>query len=151
MILALEGVHHCGKSHPAWRPIEVGVYEVVGLLGAGVGKSTTLKTISGTIGCGRCRRGRGRDIAGLAPPAGGAGIASPEDRRIFRLLTVLENRAPGSTVRTAQRRQGCSTRPAFRFPRAPPPGRWHARAASEDAGIARARCSSRKIILLDDR
>jgi branched-chain amino acid transport system ATP-binding protein len=73
--------------------------EVVGLLGRiGVGKSTTLKTIMGLV---RPAQGRvefeGRNIAGAPPhrlpPLGIAYV--PEDRRIFRLLTVLENLRTG--------------------------------------------------------
>jgi len=101
MMLALEDVHtYYGKSHIlSGVSIEVGPGEVVGLLGRnGVGKSTTLKTIMGLV---RPSEGRvwfeGRDIAGLAPhKLAHAGIAYvPEDRRIFRLLTVIENLRTG--------------------------------------------------------
>jgi branched-chain amino acid transport system ATP-binding protein len=79
--------------------MEVRQGEVVGLLGRnGVGKSTTLKTIMGLV---RPAGGRitfdGRDIAGLAPyrlARLGIGYV-PEDRRIFRLLSVLENLRTG--------------------------------------------------------
>ncbi len=100
-MLELENVHtHYGKSHVLHGvSIEVGRGEVVGLLGRnGVGKSTTLKTIMGLV---RPSHGsvrfEGRDLAGMAPhrPAH-LGIAYvPEDRRIFRLLTVLENLRTG--------------------------------------------------------
>jgi branched-chain amino acid transport system ATP-binding protein len=73
--------------------LEVRRGEVVGLLGRnGVGKSTTLKTIMGLV---RPAGGRitfdDRDIAGLPPyrlARLGIGYV-PEDRRIFRLLSVL--------------------------------------------------------------
>src|SRR5262245_10120597 len=101
MILALENVHtYYGKSHILHGvSIEVGAGEVVGLLGRnGVGKSTTLKTIMGLVhpSDGRVRF-EGEDIVGLAPhKLAHAGIAYvPEDRRIFRLLTVLENLRTG--------------------------------------------------------
>jgi branched-chain amino acid transport system ATP-binding protein len=73
--------------------------EVVGLLGRnGVGKSTTLKTVMGLVrpSSGRVRL-EGRDITGLPPhQLARAGIAwVPEDRRIFRLLTVFENLRTG--------------------------------------------------------
>ena len=79
--------------------LEVRRGEVVGLLGRnGVGKSTTLKTIMGLV---RPAGGRitfdGRDIAGLPPyrlARLGIGYV-PEDRRIFRLLSVLENLRTG--------------------------------------------------------
>jgi branched-chain amino acid transport system ATP-binding protein len=72
---------------------------VVGLLGRnGVGKSTTLKTVMGLVrpSSGRVRL-EGRDITGLPPhQLARAGIAwVPEDRRIFRLLTVFENLRTG--------------------------------------------------------
>jgi branched-chain amino acid transport system ATP-binding protein len=101
MMLTLEDVHtYYGKSHVLHGvSIEIAPGEVVGLLGRnGVGKSTTLKTIMGLV---RPSEGRvwfeGKDISGLAPhKLAHAGIAYvPEDRRIFRLLTVLENLRTG--------------------------------------------------------
>ena len=73
--------------------------EVVGLLGRnGVGKSTTLKTIMGLVQPSRGSvRLEGRAIAGLPPhklARRGIGYV-PEDRRIFRLLTVMENLRTG--------------------------------------------------------
>jgi len=69
--------------------------ELVALVGRnGAGKSTTLKSI---IGLNRPRGGRivfnGRDIGGWAPyQVARAGIGYvPEDRRVFRNLTVREN------------------------------------------------------------
>ncbi|MFQ5773495.1 MAG: ABC transporter ATP-binding protein [Kiloniellaceae bacterium] len=75
--------------------LEVGAGEVVALLGRnGAGKSTTLKAIMGLI---RTARGavtfEGRTLTGLAPneiARLGVGYV-PEDRRIFRDLTVAEN------------------------------------------------------------
>jgi branched-chain amino acid transport system ATP-binding protein len=75
--------------------LEVGRGEVVALMGRnGAGKSTTLKTIMGLVGR---RRGRvcfeGRDISALEPyriARLGLGF-TPEDRRIFSDLTVMEN------------------------------------------------------------
>jgi branched-chain amino acid transport system ATP-binding protein len=86
--------------------IEVGPGEVVGLLGRnGVGKSTTLKTIMGLV---RPSEGtvrlEGNAITGLPPhklARRGIGYV-PEDRRIFRLLTVMEN------LRTGLDRHGVS-------------------------------------------
>jgi branched-chain amino acid transport system ATP-binding protein len=100
-MLTLRDVHtFYGKSHILHGvSIDVNPGEVVGLLGRnGVGKSTTLKTIMGVV---RPSEGQvnfeGREIAGWAPhklpPLGIAWV--PEDRRIFRLLTVLENLRTG--------------------------------------------------------
>jgi branched-chain amino acid transport system ATP-binding protein len=113
-MLALDDVHtFYAKSHILHGvSLEVRAGEVVGLLGRnGVGKSTTLKTIMGLV---RPSQGRivfdGKDIAGLASyRLARIGIAYvPEDRRIFRLLTVLENLRTGldrSEVSAARRQQ----------------------------------------------
>jgi branched-chain amino acid transport system ATP-binding protein len=100
-MLTLDDVHsHYGKSHVLHGvSIRVEPGEVVGLLGRnGVGKSTTLKTIMGLV---RPSNGRilfeDRAIAGLPPhrlARLGIGYV-PEDRRIFRMLTVLENLRTG--------------------------------------------------------
>jgi branched-chain amino acid transport system ATP-binding protein len=100
-MLALRDIHaYYAKSHILHGvTIDVGPGEVVGLLGRnGVGKSTTLKTICGLV---RPAQGRvefeGRDVTGWPPhrlPALGIAYV-PEDRRIFRLLTVLENLRTG--------------------------------------------------------
>jgi branched-chain amino acid transport system ATP-binding protein len=74
---------------------EVGRGEVVALMGRnGAGKSTTMKTIMGLIGQ---RQGKvlfnGADISRLEPyeiARRGLGF-TPEDRRIFSDLTVMEN------------------------------------------------------------
>jgi branched-chain amino acid transport system ATP-binding protein len=113
-MLRLDEVHtHYGKSHVLHGiSLEVRAGEVVGLLGRnGVGKSTTLKSIMGLV---QPSRGRvhfeGRDITGLAPHrVAHLGIAYvPEDRRIFKLLTVMENLRTGldrSGVTEARRRE----------------------------------------------
>jgi branched-chain amino acid transport system ATP-binding protein len=100
-LVAVENIHtHYGKSHILdGVSLHVGKGEVVGLLGRnGVGKSTTLKTIMGLI---RPSQGEvrleGRRISGLAPhrlARLGIGYV-PEDRRIFRTLTVMENLRTG--------------------------------------------------------
>ena len=100
-LVALDEVHtYYGKSHILHGvSLNVAPGEVVGLLGRnGVGKSTTLKTIMGLV---RPSRGSvwldGRAIAGLPPhklARRGIGYV-PEDRRIFRLLTVMENLRTG--------------------------------------------------------
>jgi branched-chain amino acid transport system ATP-binding protein len=100
-MLTLTDVHtHYAKSHILHGiSLEVQPGEVVGLLGRnGVGKSTTLKSIMGIV---RPSQGRitfeGRDITGLpSHQVAHLGIAYvPEDRRIFKLLTVIENLRTG--------------------------------------------------------
>jgi branched-chain amino acid transport system ATP-binding protein len=96
-LLAVDGIHtYYGKSHILHGvSLEVGRGEVVGLLGRnGVGKSTTLKAIAGVVrpSAGEIRFG-GRATSGLPSHRRarlGIGYV-PEDRRIFPLLTVLEN------------------------------------------------------------
>jgi len=162
MILALENVHtYYGKSHILYGvSIEVGPGEVVGLLGRnGVGKSTTLKTIMGLVRPSEGRvRFEGKDIAGLAPhKLAHAGIAYvPEDRRIFRLLTVLENLRtgldrPGVPV---ERRQELLHRVYAIFPvlreRRNQVGGTLSGGEQQMLAIARAMTLEPKIILLDE-
>ncbi len=100
-LVRVEEVHtYYGKSHILHGvSLEVAPGEVVGLLGRnGVGKSTTLKTIMGLV---RPSRGSvhfgGVSINGTPPQKlARLGIGYvPEDRRIFRLLTVMENLRTG--------------------------------------------------------
>jgi branched-chain amino acid transport system ATP-binding protein len=100
-LVTVEDVHtYYGKSHILHGvSLAVGPGEVVGLLGRnGVGKSTTLKTIMGLV---HPAQGKvlfaGQSIAGLpAHKLARLGIGYvPEDRRIFRLLTVMENLRTG--------------------------------------------------------
>jgi branched-chain amino acid transport system ATP-binding protein len=101
VILATRDLHtFYAKSHVLHGvSIEVGAGEVVGLLGRnGVGKSTTLKTIMGLV---RPAKGSvlfdGRDVTRLpAHRLARLGMGwVPEDRRIFRNLSVLENLRTG--------------------------------------------------------
>jgi branched-chain amino acid transport system ATP-binding protein len=96
-LVSVEDLHtYYGKSHILdGVSLTVGHGEVVGLLGRnGVGKSTTLKTIMGLV---NAREGKvlfeGHSIVGVPPhKLARLGIGYvPEDRRIFRLLTVMEN------------------------------------------------------------
>ena len=100
-LIRVEDVHtYYGKSHILHGvSLNVRAGEVVGLLGRnGVGKSTTLKSIMGLV---RPSHGtvmlNGNAITGLPPhKLARMGIAYvPEDRRIFRFLTVMENLRTG--------------------------------------------------------
>jgi branched-chain amino acid transport system ATP-binding protein len=108
-LLEVEDIHiYYGKSHILdGVSLEVGRGEVVGLLGRnGVGKSTTLKAVTGLL---HPSRGEvlfeGRAITRLpAHRVARLGIGYvPEDRRIFPLLTVTEN------LRTGLDRQGVTS------------------------------------------
>jgi branched-chain amino acid transport system ATP-binding protein len=107
-LISVEDVHtYYGKSHILHGvSLAVGRGEVVGLIGRnGVGKSTTLKTIMGLVNASAGRVVyQGQVISGLPPhKLARIGIAYvPEDRRIFRLLTVMEN------LRTGLDRDGVS-------------------------------------------
>jgi branched-chain amino acid transport system ATP-binding protein len=101
LLLRVDNIHtYYGKSHILHGvSLEVGKAEVVGLLGRnGVGKSTTLKAIAGLV---HPSQGevlfQGRPITQMpAHRLARLGIGYvPEDRRIFRLLTVLENLRTG--------------------------------------------------------
>jgi branched-chain amino acid transport system ATP-binding protein len=161
-MLTLATVHaHYGKSHVLHGvSIEVGAGEVVGLLGRnGVGKSTTLKTImrlvpasAGTVML------DGRDLAGLAPHhVARLGIGYvPEDRRIFRLLTVLENLRTGldrAGVTDARRTELLDKAYAY-FPvlreRRHQAGGTLSGGEQQMLAIARAMMLEPKIILLDE-
>ena len=100
-LVSVEGIHtYYGKSHILHGvSLEVGPGEVVGLIGRnGVGKSTTLKTIMGLVSPSEGTiRYEGRDVT-RQPPHKLARIGIgyvPEDRRIFKLLTVMENLRTG--------------------------------------------------------
>jgi branched-chain amino acid transport system ATP-binding protein len=161
-MLTVDGVDtYYGKSHILHGvSLEVRPGEVVGLLGRnGVGKSTTLKTIMGIV---RPSRGRivfdGRDIAGLAPyrlARIGIGYV-PEDRRIFRLLSVLENLRTGldrPQVSTA-RRQALLDKVYASFPilaeRRSQAGGTLSGGEQQMLAIARAMMLEPRIILLDE-
>jgi branched-chain amino acid transport system ATP-binding protein len=107
-LIRVDGVHtYYGKSHILHGvSLDVMPGEVVGLLGRnGVGKSTTLKTVMGLV---HPTEGsvalEGRAITRMpAHRLARLGVAYvPEDRRIFRLLTVMEN------LRTGLDRHGVS-------------------------------------------
>ncbi len=161
-MLVLDGVHtHYGKSHVLHGvSLRVEPGEVVGLLGRnGVGKSTTLKSI---MGLARPSAGRvvfaGRDITGTPPhrvARMGIGYV-PEDRRIFRLLTVLENLRTGLDRRgvAAARRQELLEKVYRSFPvlreRRGQAGGTLSGGEQQMLAIARAMMLEPKIILLDE-
>jgi branched-chain amino acid transport system ATP-binding protein len=97
MILELDNLHsHYGKSHVLQGvTMTIGEAQVVTLLGRnGAGKSTTLKSIAGAVTpTGGAVRFRGAGIAGLpAHKIATRGICLvPENRGVFKLLTVEEN------------------------------------------------------------
>ena len=100
-LVTVEDLHtFYGKSHILHGvSLSVGRGEVVGLLGRnGVGKSTTLKTIMGLVSPSQGKvLFEGKPITGMpAHKIARLGIAYvPEDRRIFKLLTVMENLRTG--------------------------------------------------------
>lgn len=105
-VLSLAGIETFYGRIQALRglSLDVGDGEIVALIGAnGAGKTTTLRTISGLI---KPARGtitlRGESIVGMFPDAivRKGVVHSPEGRRIFPRLTVLENLRLGSYART---------------------------------------------------
>jgi branched-chain amino acid transport system ATP-binding protein len=161
-MLALKDVHaHYGKSHVLHGvSIDVGPGEVVGLLGRnGVGKSTTLKTVMGLV---RASAGaitfEGKSVVGRAthtlPPLGVAYV--PEDRRVFRLLSVLENLRTGLDRRgvSAERRDALLEKVYAHFPvlreRRDQAGGTLSGGEQQMLAIARAMMLEPKIILLDE-
>jgi branched-chain amino acid transport system ATP-binding protein len=161
-MLTLDNVHtYYGKSHILHGvSIEVQSGEVVGLLGRnGVGKSTTLKTVMGLV---RPSEGtvtfEGRRIGGMAPHhLAHLGIAwVPEDRRIFRLLTVMENLRTGLERAgvTEARRKAMLDKVYASFPvlfeRRDQAGGTLSGGEQQMLAIARAMMLEPKIILLDE-
>src|SRR5579864_7321668 len=161
-LLTVEDIHsYYGKSHILHGiSLEVGRGEVVGLLGRnGVGKSTTLKAIAGLV---QPSAGRvlfeGQPITGLASHRiARLGIAYvPEERRIFRLLTVAENLRTGLDrhgVGKARKQQLLDKVYAF-FPvlaeRRHQPGGTLSGGEQQMLAIARAMMLEPKIVLLDE-
>jgi len=161
-MLTLDNVHtHYGKSHNLHGvSIDVQAGEVVGLLGRnGVGKSTTLKTVMGLV---RPSEGtvtfEGKQVGGMAPHhLAHLGIAwVPEDRRIFRLLTVMENLRTGleRAGMNEAKRQALLDKVYASFPvlaeRRDQAGGTLSGGEQQMLAIARAMMLEPKIILLDE-
>jgi branched-chain amino acid transport system ATP-binding protein len=104
-VLQVEAIHTYYGAIEALKGISLEVFEgeIVTLIGSnGAGKTTTLRSISGIV---PPRTGKivyqGRDITGLpGHTVASMGIAhSPEGRRIFPRMTVLENLEMGAFTR----------------------------------------------------
>jgi branched-chain amino acid transport system ATP-binding protein len=161
-LVDIEDIHtFYGKSHILHGvSLTVQRGEVVGLLGRnGVGKSTTLKTVMGLV---RPSQGRvlfeGRPITSMPPHRlARIGIAYvPEDRRIFRLLTVMENLRTGLDRNGVSegRKQELLDKAFSYFPvlaeRRNQPGGTLSGGEQQMLAIARAMMLEPKIILLDE-
>jgi branched-chain amino acid transport system ATP-binding protein len=161
-LVLVEDVHtYYGKSHILHGvTLQVAPGEVVGLLGRnGVGKSTTLKTIMGLV---QPSHGAvlldGNAITGLpAHKLARLGIGYvPEDRRIFRLLTVMENLRTGLDRRgvSEKRKQALLDKVFSYFPvlaeRRNQAGGTLSGGEQQMLAIARAMMLEPKVILLDE-
>jgi branched-chain amino acid transport system ATP-binding protein len=161
-LVSVEDVHtFYGKSHILHGvSLQVGKGEVVGLLGRnGVGKSTTLKTIMGLVSASQGEvLFEGKPITRLpAHRVARLGIGYvPEDRRIFRLLTVMENLRTGLDRRgvTETRKQALLDKVFNYFPvlaeRRGQAGGTLSGGEQQMLAIARAMMLEPKIILLDE-
>ena len=161
-LVIVEDLHtFYGKSHILHGvSLSVGRGEVVGLLGRnGVGKSTTLKTIMGLVSPSQGKvLFEGKPVTGLpAHKIARLGIAYvPEDRRIFKLLSVMENLRTGldRSGITEARKQELLAKVFEYFPvlaeRRNQAGGTLSGGEQQMLAIARAMMLEPKIILLDE-
>jgi len=118
-LLVVDGVHAGYGDVAVLRGVSlaVGPTEVVALLGPnGVGKTTTLRVISGLIrAAAGTIRFAGATIDGLPPHAivGRGLLQVPEGRKIFPSLTVQENLDLGAYLATAKARRAEAREQAF--------------------------------------
>jgi branched-chain amino acid transport system ATP-binding protein len=161
-LVSVHGIHtYYGKSHILSDvSLDVGRGEVVGLIGRnGVGKSTTLKSIMGLVtpSAGKISF-EGKPIVGRpSHKLARLGIGYvPEDRRIFKLLTVMENLRTGldrGGVTDARKRELLDKVFAF-FPRLAErrdqAGGTLSGGEQQMLAISRAMMLEPKIILLDE-
>ena len=159
-LLAVRGVHTYYGNIPALRGVDLDVNEgeIVTLIGAnGTGKSTLMMTICGNP---RVREGSivfaGTDISALEThEIARLRIAqSPEGRRIFPRMTVLENLQMGATVTGAKGAAADLERIFALLPRLKE--RLHQRGGTLSGGeqqmlaIARALMGRPRLLLLDE-
>ncbi len=161
-LIRVDQIHtYYGKSHILnGVSLDVMPGEVVGLLGRnGVGKSTTLKTVMGLV---HPTEGtvalEGRPVTRMpAHRLARLGIGYvPEDRRIFRLLTVMENLRTGLDRRgvTEEKKRALLDKVYEYFPvlaeRRNQAGGTLSGGEQQMLAIARAMMLGPKIILLDE-
>src|SRR6476659_1373849 len=160
-ILEIGDIHTYYGSIHALKGISLEVRdgEIVTLLGAnGAGKTTTLRSINGLN---RPRQGsirfQGRDITSVpAHQIVQRGIAqSPEGRRLFPRMTVIENLEMGAFQRSDRLDIRAEMDRAFElFPRLPEPRNQQAGTMSggeqQTCAIGRALMARPKLLLLDE-
>ncbi|MDX6805638.1 ABC transporter ATP-binding protein [Terrihabitans rhizophilus] len=159
-MLAVRGVHTYYGNIRALGGVDLDVHpgEIVALIGAnGAGKSTLMMTICGSP---RARQGQiifdGRDITGMTThEIARLRIAqSPEGRRIFARMSVLENLQMGSVVAGVQHFDEDLERVFKLFPRLKE--RLNQRGGTLSGGeqqmlaIARALMARPRLLLLDE-
>jgi branched-chain amino acid transport system ATP-binding protein len=160
-VLEIDDIHvYYGAIHALKGvSLTVGAGEIVTLIGAnGAGKSTTLRAINGLS---RPRQGRirfqGEDITGSPPHAivKGGISQSPEGRRLFPRMSVLENLEMGAFQRTDRSNLGEDMERVFTlFPRLQERRTQKAGTLSggeqQMCAIGRALMARPKLLLLDE-